>query len=426
MIIHVVRTGESLYGIAQRFDVPVTRIAEDNGISDPGRLVVGQALIIRKESRTYIVQPGDTLFDIAGEFDVPLEQLLAANNLGYNSVIRPGDKLFITYDNLNKTPMEINGYAYPNIDMEILKRYLPFLTYLSIFSYQIKPDGSLTSLNEEALIREAYRFNVAPLMVITNISRPGEFSSDLIREILQDESKQNLLISNIIDVMNNKGYFGADFDFEYLYPEDRELYNNFMRKAADRLHSRGYTISAALAPKTRADQPGLLYEAHDYHAHGNTDDHIILMTYEWGYLFSEAMPVAPINLVEQVITFAVSQIPSEKILMGIPNYGYDFLVPRIEGKPATLLTNLGAVELAAQVDAEILFDEIAQSPYFDYYIDDAHHQVHFEDARSIESKILLAVEFNLGGLSIWTLMSYFPQMILLMDYYLEIIKVIGE
>lgn len=426
MIIHVVKAGESLYQIARRYDVSVEQVIADNALTDSSRLVIGQALLIRKETQLYTVQPGDSIYDIAERFNVTVEQLLEANNLGYDSVLYPGDEIDIVYDNLDKVPMEINGYVYPNIDLDLLRQYLPYLTYLSIFSYQINADGTLSNLNEEPLIAEAYRYNVAPLMVITNIESPGEFSSDLIHAILTDEARQDALINNVLDVMTTKGYYGIDFDFEYLYPEDREPYNDFLRKVTTIMHNRGFVVSTAIAPKLRADQPGLLYEAHDYAAHGAIVDHVIIMTYEWGYIFSEAMPVAPINMVERVIEYAVTEIPNQKILMGVPNYGYDFLVPRIEGQPARLLTNPEAVDLARSVNAGIQFNEEAQSPYFDYYDNNEHHQVHFEDARSIASKIELAVDYDLGGLSIWTLMSYFPPLVILIDYYLDVIKVVGE
>jgi spore germination protein len=204
-------------------------------------------------------------------------------------------------------------------------------------------------------------------MVLTNIDKPGEFSSDLAHTILTDQEIQNRLLTNIIDNMKNKSYYGADFDFEYLYPEDRENYNAFLQKAADRLHREGYIISTAVAPKISADQPGLLYEAHDYEAHGEILDHVVIMTYEWGYIASEAMPVAPINLVEQVLNYAVTAIPKEKILMGVPNYGYEFDVPKKEGVLAKLISNNEAISIARRENAAIEYNEVAQSPYFNYY-----------------------------------------------------------
>lgn len=104
-------------------------------------------------------------------------------------------------------------------------------------------------------------------------------------------------------------------------PEDADAYAAFVRSVRERLSPAGYTVFAALAPKTSAAQQGLLYEAHDYAALGSAADRALLMTYEWGYALSAPMAVAPINKVEQVVRFAVSQVPPDKLFMGIPNYG---------------------------------------------------------------------------------------------------------
>lgn len=136
------------------------------------------------------------------------------------------------------------------------------------------------------------------------------------------------------------------------------------------------------------------------------------------------MPVAPINMVEMVLKYAVSVIPSTKILMGVPNYGYDFRVPKLEDVPARLLTNPGAVKLAREKNAAINYNSKAQSPFFTYYQEGIKREVHFEDARSIQAKIQLAINYDLAGLSVWTLMSYFPAMWFLINYYADVVKVI--
>jgi spore germination protein len=424
MFIHVVRSGDTLYNLAELYDVPVERIILDNGLGNAKMLVVGQALIIRKENFVYTVKSGDTVWTIAERFGVSVESILKFNNLKENDVLHPGQELEIVFDNPEKVPMIINGYVYPEIDMATLRESLPHLTFVSIFSYQVKEDGTINNIDDEAIIREAYRHNVAPKMVVTNISRPGEFSSDLMHKIFSDPQTEDRLIANIIANLKKKGYYGVDFDFEYLYPTDKENYNAFLQKASKALHAQGYHMSSAIAPKTSADQPGLLYEAHDYKAHGQYDDHVIIMTYEWGYIMSEAMPVAPINLVEEVLKYAVTEIPPAKILMGVPNYGYDFNVPKIEGVPAKVITNSEAIDIARREGAVIEYNEEAQSPYFDYYDRNRkHHQVHFEDARSLQAKIRLALEYGLGGLSYWTLMSNFPPNWVLVEYYLDVVKV---
>ena len=385
--------------------------------------MVGQALIIRKENSTYTVQSGDTLSEVAARFGIPVEALYQANNLTSTSVIFPGDVLKIVYEDIEKKEIEINGYVYPEAEAEVLEPMLPQLTYLSIFAYPVRSDGSLEEIADERLIELARKNRVAPMMVIANITN-GSFDSDIAHSLLTDEAVQERLIENIFNVLRSKNYFGLDVDLEYLYPDDREAYNRFLRRMAGLLHQEGYILTTAIAPKTSGEQEGLLYEAHDYPVHGEVVDHVILMTYEWGYLWSEAMPVAPIDKVEEVISYAVTVIPPERILMGVPNYGYDFNVPRIEEVPATLITNYEAIEIAKKHLGRIEFDEEAMSPFFQYHENGQLREVHFEDARSIRAKIFLMREYDLGGLSFWTLMNYFRPAWLLIANYLKVRKVI--
>jgi len=425
MIIYVVKRGDSLYDIARKFKVDIERIINDNQLDLNKNLVVGQALVIMKDNFTYTVKEGDSLYKIANENFVDVLDIMEDNNLT-SDILQVGQQLEIRYDNPNKVPLEVNGYVYPNVDLDTLREILPNLTYLSIFSYQVKSDGSLSTLNEENIIKEAYRYQVAPIMVVTNILRPGEFSSELASTILNSDELTNTLFNNILEVMQKKGYHGVDFDFEYLFPKDREAYNNFLSKAREFFHREGFTVSTALAPKLSGDQKGLLYEAHDYLNHGKTVDRVVIMTYEWGYLHSEAMPIAPINMVEKVIQYAVTEIPSEKILMGMPNYGYVFDVPKIKGVPARLITNNEAIDIARENNASILFDNVSMTPYFQYYENGKLKEVHFDDPRSIEEKVNLAIDYNLGGLSYWTAMSYYKPNWLVLNYFADIVKVVGE
>ncbi len=94
----------------------------------------------------------------------------------------------------------------------------------------------------------------------------------------------------------------------------------------------GYTVTVALAPKTSADQEGVLYQGHDYAGMGAVADYVLLMTYEWGYSYGPPMAVSPINQVRRVLDYGVSEIPREKIFMGFPNYAYDWTLPFVQGE----------------------------------------------------------------------------------------------
>lgn len=427
MIIHVVKPGESLYSISRLYNVPYTKIASDNELENPNRLVVGQTLVILEGVRRHTVTVGQSLYSIATTYGLTVNELLAANPQITNaSLIYPGQIINIPSATRKLGTIEVNGYAFPNISMEVLRKTLPYLTYLSIFSYEVRPDGTLRTINDTPLIEAAREARVAPLMVITNLVEGGGFNSDLAHTILSSEQIQNRLLDNVIEILRSKNYYGLDIDFEYIYPADRELYNSFVRRAVQRLTPLRFTVTTALAPKTSAAQPGLLYEAHDYPVHGQLVTHVILMTYEWGYTFGPPMAVAPLNAVRRVLDYAVSVIPNNKILMGIPNYGYDWTLPYVRGSRATTVSNVGAVDLAARVGAAIQYDEVSQAPFFNYYDTNRRlHVVWFEDARSIRAKLQLANEYKLGGVSYWTIGRYFPQNWLVLSSLFDVRKVIS-
>lgn len=426
MIIHVVKPGDTIYKLSNFYGVPVEKIISDNAIINPNELVVGQTIVVITNQINYTVEPGDSLYSISQKYQISLNDLKEANpNIVWPYNLNVGQTVVIPVPNNKLGDMEVNGYAFPNINMQVLEDTLPHLTYLSIFSYQVSPSGNLTNIDDASLINKAKEFKVAPMMVITNLEEGAGFSSDIAHEILTNTDAQNNLINNIINVLQTKGYYGLDIDFEYVYPQDKENYNKFLERVVNALHPLGFIVTTALAPKVSENQPGLLYEAHDYKVHGQLADHVIIMTYEWGYTYGEPQAVAPIGPVKQVLNYATSVIPPQKILMGMPNYGYDWQLPFEEGTAATVVGNVGAVDLAREKGSEIMYSESSQAPYFNYYTNTNQHVVWFDDARSIAARLKLVNDYNLGGVSYWTINRYFPQMWLVQDALYNTVKVLN-
>ncbi|MFS0666775.1 glycoside hydrolase family 18 protein [Peribacillus frigoritolerans] len=413
MQIHVVRPGQTLYGIAQTYSVTVDRLVESNKIPNPNNLVSGQALVIPIVGSYYFVQPGDSLYSISQRVDVPVQELANINGISESQVLSVGYRLYIPAR--RKRTAEFNGYVEPRGTtvapalVTAAREAAPYLTYLAPFSFQALRDGSLKEplLDDfPAIARE--NKNVL-MMVITN-QENDQFSDELGRIILTNTSVQNKFLNNIVSTAKKYGFRDIHFDFEYLRPADREAYNQFLRKARDRFKKEGWFISTALAPKTSAEQKGRWYEAHDYKAHGEIVDFVIIMTYEWGYSGGPPMAVSPIGPVRDVLEYAVTDIPSNKILMGQNLYGYDWTLPFVQGSIAKAVSPQQAIQIAADNDVSIEYDETAQAPHFNYTdIEDRQHEVWFEDARSIQAKFDLLKELNLRGMSYWKLGLAFPQ-----------------
>lgn len=424
-MIHVVKKNDTLFRISELYGVSIEDIININQINPNDYLVVGQTLFIPVKNMTHTVISGESLYLIAKRYGISLEEIQQANpNILPPYTIYPGDQIVIPLVSPKLGEMEVNGFVFPNIKQNILTATLPNLTYLSIFSYRVNSSGDLENIADTNIINQAIANNVAPMMTITNTIEGGGFSGDITNAIFNNKEIEDALIANIIEILEAKNYYGLVVDFEYIRPADKENYTQFLTKLTNALHPLGFIVFSALAPKIKANQQGTLYEAHDYDAIGKIVDRVIIMTYEWGYLYGPPLAVAPLNSVKEVLDYAVTAIPAEKILMGVPNYGYDWTLPFVQGTAARVVTNVGAVNLARQVGSNIEFNQTSQAPFFNYYKDNAQHVVWFEDARSIDSKLRLVNEYSLAGVSYWELNNFFPQNWLVQDSLYDVAKVI--
>ena len=376
----------------------------------------------------YVVQEGDTVDDIAAEYGVDPGEIIYANQLVYPYRLAVGQALLVSWgEELYGRSIVVGGYAYPFISAWVLEQTLPYLSELLIFSYGFTAEGALVAplWRDEPLIEAANRYSTRPVLVLTPFGPDGQFNNLLISAIVNDAAAAERLIRNLIQLMQTKGYQGIDIDFEYILADDRDAFTAFVGNVAQAMRDYGYRTSVALAPKTSAGQTGLLYQGKDYPALGEVADSVFLMTYEWGYTYGPPLAVAPINQVRRVVEYAVTEIPPEKISLGIPNYGYDWSLPYERGTTmAMTIGNVQAVQIAIAQGAEIRFDEVAQSPYFRYteYNTGVEHEVWFEDVRSVGQKFELIREFGLRGCGYWQVMQLFRANWLLLGDYYEIAK----
>ena len=361
----------------------------------------------------YVVKSGDSLDSIAAGFGIAAAEIAYANQIFYPYALAVGQALLIPEtgtEQYNKRTVHVNGYAYPFIREWVLGETLPFLTTLSVFSYGFTTQGNLVPplVDDNWMINAAWQQGVRPILTLTPFDNTGMFNNYLINVLVNDAAVQQNLITQILVVMEEKGFAGIDIDFEYILPDDRVPFADFVANVRAQAAPLGYTVSVALAPKSMPDQKGLLYEGKDYGLLGAAADSVLLMTYEWGYTYGPPMAVAPVNKVREVIEYAITEIPREKIDIGIPNYGYDWALPFVRGvTKAETIGNIEAVDRAIANHAEIQFDQIAMTPYFHYTLNGVEHEVWFEDVRSMREKFNLIIEYGLRGMGYWQIMKLF-------------------
>lgn len=374
MGIHVIKSGETLSKIAKHYGVPLDTIVSANQVPDKDRLVVGQTLVI--PTTNHQISSAKPTIDVSSYLDPRI-----TGNLSGQTIDQVGRDL----------------------------------TYLAIFSHAVNQNGNLSPLDDQVPIAAAKRNRVAPLLVLTNYVG-GQFSRDLATAIFNDVNLQDYILDQALYLMEEKGYQGLDFDFEYLGGDNRLGYLHFLQRAAVKVKPHGYFLSAAVAPKVSGEQRGILYEGHDYAGIGQIVDFMFIMTYEWGWSGGEPMAVSPVNLVRNVMNYAVNVIPRHKIMMGIPLYGYDWTLPHVPGKWARSISSQQALKLAIQYGVQIHYSKTAQAPWFEYRdLQGRQHEVWFEDARSIQSKFDLVKQLGIRGFYYWVLGHEFPQNWLLLE-----------
>lgn len=428
MLIHTVKEGETIASIAEMYSVPATRIITDNFLSDADRIAVGQTLVILYPKITYTVKKGDTLDSIARLFGQSIMKLWQNNPLldGGTDII-PGQVLNIYYPEKKMGSVIASGFAYPETDEAVLRRTLPYLTRVSIFTYGISSEGELIDANDERLIELAIYYSVQPVMVISSRTEDGGFNSENFKRILDSDKNTAEYISSIVEKARKKGYAGVEADFEYLGNDYADKYSDFIQELRSRLDNYNIFLTVDLAPKSSDTMTGSLYAGLDYSELGEDSDFSFLMTYEWGYKYSEPMAISPENKVRQVVEYAVRNIDSNKLLLGIPNYGYVWKLPYKEGESeAVSVSNTEAVQLAVDFGANIGFDEEAASPNFTFTtsqnLSDDEYEVWFEDARTVKGALDMISDYGLVGFGVWNIRRYFPQLWAVLNSTYNIIK----
>ena len=375
----------------------------------------------------YVVRPGDTVDSIAESYGIPVSSVIYNNQLVYPYPLALGQALLLSAgeEQTPAYPAWVNGYAYPFIQQDVLEETLPYLSSLSVFSYGFTTDGELVApaQDDSFMINAALKAGVRPVLTLTPLGPDGNFNNFLIASVVNNQTAKDTLLTNILATVQEKDFQGVDIDFEYIRPEDRIPFADFVADMRNLLSPYGYHVSVALAPKTSDTQAGLLYAGKDYGLLGEAADSVLLMTYEWGYTYGPPMAVAPVNKVRQVVEYAVTRIPPSRIDLGVPNYGYDWTLPFVRGSSrATTISNLDAVRIAIEAGVPIQFDEVAMSPYFQYEKDGQQHEVWFEDVRSYREKFSLLPEYGLRGMGYWQIMRFFRPNWLLLENTFQIQK----
>lgn len=254
--------------------------------------------------------------------------------------------------------------------------------------------GNLSGLVPTSQITYANSNGITSLAMITN-----NFSGDVAKTLLESSVNRQALINNISASLKANGYKGVNVDLEGIYYYDRSYFTTFMSELYNALKPQGFTVTLDVPAKTYDSTTDGWSGAFDYASLAKYCDSVVIMTYDEHYPGGTPGPVASIGWVQNVVKYAVTVIPSTKILLGTAAYGYDW---SSNGTKAYSIS--GCYNLAATYGAQVLWDTTSECPYFTYTdASGISHTVWFENSTSLGYKLDVVNNSNLAGIGLWRL-----------------------
>lgn len=425
MEIYVVQPGDTIQTIAENFDITVQKLIQDNGLNEPVRLTIGQSLVIAYPQQIYTIKEGDTLDGIANNFNVPFIQLLANNPyLADREYIYPGETIIISYN--SKGIITTHGNTVPNISINVLRKTLPYLTYLSVLNFTTTNEGDIISYYDDTeVIQIAKDYGVAPLMLLTTLTLQGEANIVGAYDLLLSEDFQNRNIENALTILKTKGYLGINISFQFITISNIQLYENYFTKIRNRLNEEGYQVFVTVNPDISIVNNEVSFEKVDYSILNELAQNIIFMSYEWAARTIPPSPISSFYEMDTFLDYVLNYIPAEKIIIGVATIGYDWELPFVSGfSDVNNLSFERVNDLAGNAGAVISYDEVSQSPYFLYTSgDNIKHVVWYVNSQSINATMELVSKYNLRGISVWNITIFNPQLWLIISSQYQIEKV---
>lgn len=238
---------------------------------------------------------------------------------------------------------------------------------------------------------------------------------------MNSELQDNLII-NMLELIKSKEYKGINFLVSNITEYNQNLYLNVFSKISNALRKEGYIFMLTISPNYSLTYINLAYQRISLFV-----DRIIFLQSIWGKNNQPPSPISNISFMKPFIEHVTNIIPSSYVSLGKPIIGYDWQLPFVPNFTKAKIMSLNStIDLASEQSAVIQFDEVSQTPYYNYTrnIDGApeNHIVWFIDARSLQALDNIIIEYDLVGTGLWYLTGYNQQLYSMINGHFNIIK----
>ena len=280
-----------------------------------------------------------------------------------------------------------------------LRLNLNHLTHLVPEWLTLKNGNGDVEDNTDDQVLQIARDAKLPVLVEINNYRNGWQAGDLHNMLGSAGARQNL-IDNILHNIEEHKFAGVNIDFEQLAPKDRARMVDFMRE-----------LSAVLKPKglvLTEDVPSDDEESYDLKSLGDINDFIVPMVYDEHYQSSSPGPVASEAWFQNQIEALAKKLPPAKTVIGVGNYGYDWIIGSRKGGVEVSYGDVIAAAVGNK--APIVWEKNEANPVLRYQRGKTQHEVWFLDAVTALNHIQDVSADGFRGIGVWRLGAEDPGM----------------
>lgn len=289
------------------------------------------------------------------------------------------------------------------------------ITHISPCWFSFRADGSI------AMANDPYRDHImdSGIPVVPLISN-SDFNAGIAAAMVSDAAYQQKADA-IVSLVVEGGFAGINLDFEGPFGNHRDQYTRFVQAVAQPLQQAGklVTVDVVAQTCTPENSPGSWAAPFDYQALGDIVDYVMIMGYDYSSADAPPQPVSPAWWLAEVIDYAVSQIPKQKIVMGLPFYSRKWTITADGRLPGQGVTSTTATQWVAEKGATWQWDEKGQVPYVITHDTEGEHHLYGENAQSLDLKIAMVKKAGLAGLAFWRLGQETPEMWQPVAHYLS-------
>jgi len=226
----------------------------------------------------------------------------------------------------------------------------------------------------------------------------NDFDGERVANLIGDKAKIADFLDTLITIIDDHDFAGIDLDLEVIEEDDKLAFSRLVDAVGQLVHQKGKLLSVTVHAKAgKNDWPGSLGQ--DWQEISKYADRVRIMVYDYHNSKTEPGSISPIDYLEDVVDYAVSQIPLAKIVIALPLYGYDWS----QEKDVIPLTYEAISSMVNKNRIEVQLEKQSFSKHFDYQQDGVGHEVWFEDAQTLEQKIRLVQSKGINKFYFWKL-----------------------